>query len=335
MNSIASKIKGVFFTKKDDPFLYKIQKILGFKPSDIDLYRHAFVHSSVLATRNLSVNSNERLEFLGDAILGAVVADLLYEKFPDRDEGFLTQTRSQMVKRVSLDKVAYNLGLGDLMITQKNLVVSVESHINGNAFEALMGAVYIDKGYAYAKKFLNKLINEGYFDQILNVRIKDKLTAETEAARPVRTSLNEWAQMYRQEIKYEVDRVEPQRITGRQVIYSSLYLNGKVVTNGQGSNKKESFADAAGKLQEMIEDGRITPDKSVFKLKPSAKKAQDMKAQDNKDSGKNPRKNNAKPKNKKKNNKPADDNNKPSDQNKPANGNDKPEDNNDHPANNN
>ena len=131
-------------------------RILGFLPRKLFLYEIAFIHKSASSTlKNGQVINNERLEYLGDAILDAVIADYLYTRFPDKDEGFLTQLRAKLVKRKMLNNLANNLGIAPMLVSRTN---ADQSKINllGNAFEALIGAIYLDKGYVRTKRYVIK-----------------------------------------------------------------------------------------------------------------------------------------------------------------------------------
>ena len=139
--------------KGKEPYL-SFYNVLGFYPDWIDLYREAMTHrsSSTRSKKGRWVN-NERLEFLGDAILDAIVADILYKKFEHKKEGFLTSTRSRIVQRETLNKLAVELGLDKLIISStRNLAHN--TNIYGDALEALIGAIYLDQGYRVAKKFV-------------------------------------------------------------------------------------------------------------------------------------------------------------------------------------
>lgn len=146
---------------KEPYVLYR--KLLGFYPTDIHLYEQACLHrSSSICEQGRRIN-NERLEFLGDAILDAIVADILFHKFKTSKEGFLTNTRAKIVKRESLNEIAVKLGL-DNFITYSMRTSSHNNYMFGNAFEALIGAIYLDKGYRYCKKFVETRIIDPYID---------------------------------------------------------------------------------------------------------------------------------------------------------------------------
>lgn len=152
-------IKNILVNFSDDKVLFKsLRNLIGFYPKNISVYKLALAHRSAgLEAPNGYKLSNERLEFLGDAILGAVVADMLFKKFPYREEGFLTEMRSRIVSRESLKQIGLKMGL-DKFVQQTEAYYS--RSIYGDALEALIGAVYIDKGYKAAQRFiLNRVID--------------------------------------------------------------------------------------------------------------------------------------------------------------------------------
>jgi ribonuclease III len=141
-----------------------IKNIFGFRPGNIFLYQLAFKHKSVSKVIiNGHKHSNERLEYLGDAILGAIVADFLFRKFPYKNEGFLTEMRSRIVNRASLNKLSQKLGLDKLTLTSNDNRGQFKS-IHGDAFEAFVGALYLDKGYTFASDIVVARIIELHID---------------------------------------------------------------------------------------------------------------------------------------------------------------------------
>ena len=173
---------------------HSLKNILGFYPQNINLYKIAFTHSSAAVEGKTGVrNNNERLEYLGDAILSAVIADYLFKKFPFKDEGFLTKMRAKIVSRTSLNRLAFKLGLNNLI--ESNLTSGTKSgSINGDAFEALIGAIYIDKGFKVASDFIINRIMKHHID-IAEVEQK-----ETD----FKSKLIEWAQKEKKEIKFDL-----------------------------------------------------------------------------------------------------------------------------------
>src|SRR3712207_5971142 len=144
--------------RKDKELYYDLKKIIGFYPSKIELYKQALLHKSIMHRNNKGKPiNNERLEFLGDAILDAVVGDIVYKHFPGKKEGFLTNTRSKLVQRETLGKLAKEMGITRLIVSSGRSQ-SHNSYLGGNAFEALVGAIYLDKGYNQCMKFMEKQI---------------------------------------------------------------------------------------------------------------------------------------------------------------------------------
>ncbi len=163
-------------TASDKKLSEAVKNIFGYNPDNISLYKLAFRHKSVALTTNTGFKyCNERLEFLGDAILSSVIADYLFKKFPYKDEGFLTEIRSRIVSRSNLNQLSRKLGLDKLIVSNldKN---SQSSSISGDAFEAFVGAVYLDKGYRFTQKILiNKVMNIYMdLDEILEKEINYK-----------------------------------------------------------------------------------------------------------------------------------------------------------------
>ena len=150
-------IKDLFSSKGPSvSFKQNLKKLLHFTPSKYELYVLAFTHSSVVEKDSKTKESNERLEFLGDSILGSIVAEYLFKKYPYKDEGFLTDIRSRIVKRDTLNDIAIKIGVRELLIYNKTIF---QKSIYGNAFEALIGAIYLDKGYSKTTKFVQKILN--------------------------------------------------------------------------------------------------------------------------------------------------------------------------------
>ncbi len=180
-----------------DKHLYRyIRNIFGIYPENIFLYKLAFRHKSVAKEVISGVRvSNERLEYLGDAVLSATVADFLFKKFPLKDEGFLTEMRSKIVNRSQLNKISKKLGL-DKFIESDQDTKSICKSINGDTFEAFIGALYLDKGYKLTKKII--------VDRIINVHYDiDELEKQENN---YKSKLLEWAQKEKHEISFNVTK---------------------------------------------------------------------------------------------------------------------------------
>ena len=158
-------IKPIRVILSEDKELYSsLKNIFGFYPGNIYLYKLAFRHKSLAKELNNGARvSNERLEYLGDAILSAVVADYLFKMFPIKGEGFLTEMRSRIVSRVALNKVSQKLGL-DKLIQASAEGNNVYKSMNGDAFEAVMGAIYLDKGYQFTRRVIIEKVIQQHFD---------------------------------------------------------------------------------------------------------------------------------------------------------------------------
>lgn len=218
-----------------------IRQITGIEPLNVRLYRTALTHTSVLKqTAGGRHETNERLEFLGDAILGAVVAEFLYKKFPYKQEGFLTEIRSRIVNREMLNSVAIRIGLNTLVKTDQGANNFRYKSINGNALEALVGAIYLDKGYKTTRKF------------ILDKLVKPHIDVHTLITTTVnfKSKLIEWAQGQNKNIRFEIINVKPQ---GNLTEFTSeVFINDQSIAVGDGHSKKRAEQAAAEKAMQAL-----------------------------------------------------------------------------------
>ena len=230
--------KTLFLSKfsRKDKFSKNIKNIVGFYPSDVFLFKTSLVHKSAVHDSSTGFKeSNERLEFLGDAILGGIVAKYLFEKFPGKDEGFLTKMRSKIVSRQSLNALAVKIGLNNLIISKLDKNSKTES-IYGNAFEALIGAIYLDKGLEVCETFLLKKVIEP------NISL-DKLENEETN---FKSRIIEWAQKEKQDLAFEILQEYGE---GRGKEFEAvIILAGKHTTIGRDKSKKGAEQKAAEKL---------------------------------------------------------------------------------------
>ncbi len=206
-----------------------LRNILGFYPINISLYKLAFRHSSVAQTIKEGIkDSNERLEFLGDSVIGTVMADYLFKKFPYKDEGFLTKMRSKMVSGSQHNQLALKLGLNKLIESSNDRFANKSSSINGDAYEALIGAIYLDKGYEFAQKFL--------LERIINVHIDiDELeTKEVD----FKSKFLEWVQKEKKEYKFETI-ADGSNSADKQFVLQ-LIVDGEEVGMAQHFSKKRA-----------------------------------------------------------------------------------------------
>lgn len=232
LRRLVKRIKAIPHKGKE-PYL-SFYKVLGFYPDRIDLYREAMTHrsSSTRSKKGKWVN-NERLEFLGDAILDAIIADILYKKFDNKKEGFLTSTRSRIVQRETLNKLAVDLGLDKLIVSStRNLAHN--TNIYGDALEAVIGAIYLDQGYRVAKNF----VYETLIKQHLN--IEKVLKSEVD----FKSRLIEWGQKNRVDVIFEV-KDSSYDSENNPVFVSCVKVGNVEIGSGKGYSKKESHQKAA------------------------------------------------------------------------------------------
>jgi len=223
-----------YLFSKDRNFFSKLVSLLGFTPGKLSYYRTALTHKSATRyTADTTVRShNERLEYLGDAILGAIVAEYLYRKFPGKDEGFMTKLRSRLVKRKHLDNVAAKLNLPDMVISHTE-PGSTSKHLYGNALEALIGAIYLDRGYRKAAWFFEHKMMKDV--DLLQVVKKDS---------DYKSQLIEWAQKNRKEIVFE-SYEEHKAEDFSPVFVAFVRLYEQQLGMGHGGSKKEAEQQAA------------------------------------------------------------------------------------------
>lgn len=226
----------------DKEYLVALYNILGFTPRNLSLYKLAFRHRSAAGDiRNGLKTSNERLEFLGDAILGAVVGELLFKRFPFKDEGFLTETRSKIVNRNSLNQLAKKIGLGELIDhnAQRNHFQMGQSSMYGDAFEALIGAIYLERGYVFTQDFiLNRIIRP-------HVDIDELVMLETN----FKSKLYEYAQKEGKSIAFELMPRDEE--SGRLFTVRAM-IDHEEVGRGQDFNKKNAEKIASEKACENL-----------------------------------------------------------------------------------
>ena len=241
--------------RKDRELRSALFRILGFYPQNIEYYKIAFAHKSQgFRDKNGKPLNNERLEFLGDAVLETVVSDILFHHFEKRHEGFLTATRSKIVQRESLNRLAKEMGI-DKLIQTATRTTSHHSHLGGNAFEALMGAIYLDKGYKTCQKFVKK--------QILG-RLMD-LDGVANKEVNFKSKLLEWCQKnkLKQDFVMRLDESDKQK---EPVFYCTVVIESIEFGFGKGYSKKEAQQLAARETLTMLRRDENVVD-SVFRSK--------------------------------------------------------------------
>lgn len=244
VNRFISVIK-FLFAKEKELYVF-IHGITGFYPLNIEYYRLALVHRSMpVKTPAGRWANNERLEFLGDAILDAVVGAYLYSRYPTKHEGFLTSTRAKIVQRESLNRIGRELRL-ESHVRSASHSSSHNSYISGNALEALVGAIYLDRGYESCKQFIEK--------KIIAEHLNIKELVKTE--RNYKSRLIEWTQKYRVTIDFQlIDTMVDAE--GSPVFKTAVLLGGIFAADGTGYSKKESHQAASKKAFDRLKSDKI------------------------------------------------------------------------------
>ncbi|MCK9403020.1 MAG: ribonuclease III [Chitinophagaceae bacterium] len=223
-------LKNLFKKSDDSSFEKQLKNVLGIQSGNILLYRTAMSHRSVKETAD---ENNERLEYLGDAILSAIVADYLFKRYPYKGEGFLTEMRSKMVNRQQLNDIALKMGLRKLTFYNKFDNALKGSQIFGNTLEALVGAVYLDKGYAKTHNWVLKqiVIPHMFVDdlELIDINLKNKLIG--------------WANKNGKALSFEL--AEEKMEGSRRLFTINAMLDGQLLAQGKGYNKKDASQVAA------------------------------------------------------------------------------------------
>lgn len=231
----------------DKHFYAVVDDMFGFIPNNIELYKLALIHKSAsVELEDGSHINNERLEFLGDAVIESVTSDYLFIEFPDRDEGFLTQVRSKMVSRQSLNRIASAIGL-DKHVISNAAGNTTQKHIYGDAFEAMMGAIYLDQGY----DFVNRLLINDIFARHLS--LDDVLQSETD----FKSRLIEWCQKNHHTIEF-LTANDKTYSTAHPFFYSKVLIDGMEVGYGAGESKKEAEQRACHSVSQGFSDNDCT-----------------------------------------------------------------------------
>ena len=215
----------------------KLQNVLGIKPGNYSLYYTALSHRSV---KENSDENNERLEYLGDAVLSTIIADYLFKRYPYKGEGFLTEMRSKMVNRQQLNEIALKMGVKKLTLYNKFDNFLKGSQIFGNTLEALVGAVYLDKGYKKTQRWIVKQIILPYvfvddLEQI-DINLKNRLIG--------------WASKNGKKLEFET--IQEKLEGNRRIFTIAVVLEGKILSQGKGYNKKDASQIAAQSAIEKL-----------------------------------------------------------------------------------
>lgn len=230
------------YLSRNRKYVRTLKNLLGFVPGNLSLYRLAFRHKSVAQNIKKGVkNSNERLEFLGDAVLGSVVAEVLFKQYPYEDEGFLTELRSKIVSRVHLNQLSRKLGFENLIQYDTRMVSSSrQGSLLGDAFEALIGAVYLDKGYDFTRNFI--------INYIIKTHIDIPMLAKTETN--FKSKLIEWCQRHGKDVLFEL--VGNQDGESNKLFTINACVDGEVMGMGKEFSKKNAEKLAAERACEAL-----------------------------------------------------------------------------------
>ncbi|MBC6999089.1 ribonuclease III [Cytophaga sp. FL35] len=229
-------------SKKDGDFFLGMTKILGFKPKNLEIYKRAFLHRSAnKKDKNGAPMNYERLEFLGDSMLGTIISRHLYDQVPEGDEGYLTKMRSKIVSRKHLNELGKDLGL--ISFVQSRIPKShFGENIHGNVFEALVGAIYLDRGYKYCEKFIAQRVIEPYVDI---EQLEGKVIS-------YKSLIIEWCQKQKKTFDYNV-----YEDTGNDTLKHfavKLSIGGRVMAKARATSKKKAEERASKRAYYALQD---------------------------------------------------------------------------------
>lgn len=234
-------------TKEEEGFYSDIKKLLNFSPKKINYYKTAFTHRSlkVVDKKGNPINY-ERLEFLGDAMLGSIIASYLYKKVPKGTEGYLTQMRSKIVSREHLNELGKDLNL--IKFVKSNIAKeNIGDNIYGNIFEALIGAIYLDRGYNYCKKFIYENVIIPYVDI---AKLEGKITS-------YKGLIIEWCQ--KQKKHYVFDTYEDSGNENTKHFSVKISIDGALVAKGRSTSKKKAEEQASKRVYYALQDEIVKP----------------------------------------------------------------------------
>jgi ribonuclease III len=236
------KLNGTYLPDKRE-FYSRLKNILGIKPGNLELYEIAFIHRSATVTLpdGKKVN-NERLEYLGDAVLDAILSDYLFEKFPEANEGFLTKIRSRIVNRDVLNNLALSMGLNKILLSKVNSA-HLTKNLYGDALEALIGSVFLDIGFRKTKKLFIKNVLNKYLDLDLIVK------TDTD----YKSLVFEWVQKNKSNLIFTYNE-EYDFVLKKSVFSTTLFIDKQEFGEGHGSSKKEAEQKAASQAWKRLKD---------------------------------------------------------------------------------
>ena len=226
------------YLSSEKQFARSVANIVGFTPSNLQIFKQAFSHKSASDPKLHTVTSNERLEYLGDSILSTIVAEYLFQKYPNSNEGFLTKMRSKIVKRKTLNRIADDMGID--VVLQDNNDTRLSESMKGNALEALVGAIYLEKGFDKTKDIVVKKILRRH----LNIQELEDNDDN------YKSQLLEFCQKNGNDIDYRV--IERFKMDNRDRFKIAVYVNGKEIASGEDFNKKSAEQNASFKALKSL-----------------------------------------------------------------------------------
>jgi len=239
---LRQKLNGTFILDRR-VFSSRLKNIFGFTPGNLKLYEIAFIHrSATLTLPNGRKVNNERLEYLGDAVLDAILSDFLFEKFPEANEGFMTKIRSRIVNRDVLNQLAISMGINKILVS--NISSSNPTkNLYGDALEALIGSLFLDKGFRKTKKLFIKKVLDRYLD------IDKIIATDTD----YKSLVFEWVQKNKANLIFEYN--EEYDFNCKKSIFTTiLSIDKEVYGTGQGESKKEAEQEASGQAWIRLKD---------------------------------------------------------------------------------
>jgi ribonuclease-3 len=236
------RINGTYLVDEQE-FKVRLKKLLRFNPGNLRLYEIAFIHRSAsLTLPNGKKVNNERLEYLGDAVLDAILSDFLFVRFPDANEGFLTKIRSRIVNRDVLNQLAISMGINKILISNINSTHQTKN-LYGDALEALIGSVFLDKGFKKTKKLFLKNVLNKYLD--LNLIVN----TDTD----YKSLVFEWVQKHKSNLIFTYNEEYDFNLK-KSVFSTTLFIDREVLGEGHGSSKKEAEQEASSQAWIRLKD---------------------------------------------------------------------------------
>lgn len=217
---------------------HRLRQIIGFTPANLRIFKQAFFHKSTQSEKDYALQNNERLEYLGDAVLGTIVAEYLFQKYPSADEGFLTKMRSKIVKRKSLNIIGDSMGV-DMLLNEFNNT-RISRSMLGNAVEALVGAVYLEVGYAGTKRFIVRRMLRRFVDVHELEQYDDNYKSQ----------LLEHCQKNGQNVSYRL--ITRYKMDKRDRFKVAVMIDGQKITVADDFNKKSAEQQASEKALRVL-----------------------------------------------------------------------------------